>query len=620
MKRLFTALFALVLLVLGTPALIATIMYDGSGDEQMPVHLYTEDADAQQMLMEELRTSFDELEAGDTQDFIFNLHEDIINTAIFEAFREQNPEYMPTDDCSTPEQCYVEAVQQDFEDFNLKLRVVGAWVDFGEDTFDLNVFLEVELDDGFVYKTIVSTEFKFLDVAGNSGEYVLEFQQLKIGNLPLPASAISALLKAIESNSSEVNFDNVTQDMEFGEFDLTEFRFTITKDELAAKIAEGDNAEPDAQTDLIKEVVSIVLNKIVVFEFKNQEFVATGELSKFKSEDVTDIPSYLYDLHEVDPITGEIGEFDVNALDPESYLKDLFTEYVFNYALIGGGFEINEEVFNKLIYAGAGGFADQRTVQELDLGDGDIQLLEFGLQGMWFEITPDAISANALIKLDSVSSVLVIRADKVEAESSSTELVFEFTTIAFGEDLGENPNEYLDIVDIDAFKQLFAQIGDIEFGTFDENGTLRISAERLSMLMQDGSEEGTVNVTGISIIQDAIVLDIEPADPVLAQALNDFTAALKTVLGSEQLLVDLEVILDTEGAEQDTLAAVQDLQETLANEETPTAEQVDAIFENFNDLDSETQEQFLTAIEDLIDPTVLGGYQDLYDPQDTPAE
>ena len=61
-------------------------------------------------------------------------------------------------------------------------------------------------------------------------------------------------------------------------------------------------------------------------------------------------------------------------------------------------------------------------------------------------------------------------------------------------------------------------------------------------------------------------------------------------------------------------------EETLANEETPTAEQVDAIFENFNDLDSETQEQFLTAIEDLIDPTVLGGYQDLYDPQDTPAE
>ena len=90
MKRLFTALFALVLLVLGTPALIATIMYDGSGDEQMPVHLYTEDADAQQMLMEELRTSFDELEAGDTQDFIFNLHEDIINTAIFELWNLHN--------------------------------------------------------------------------------------------------------------------------------------------------------------------------------------------------------------------------------------------------------------------------------------------------------------------------------------------------------------------------------------------------------------------------------------------------------------------------------------------------------------------------------------------------
>jgi hypothetical protein len=609
MKRLFTALFAFVLLVLGTPALVATLMYDGSGDVHMPTHLYTEDADAQQMLMEELRDSFDELESGVTEDMIFNLHEDIINVAIFNAIREENPEYMPTDDCSTPEQCYIVAEQQDFEDFNLMLRVVGAWVDFDQDIFNLNVFLEVELDDGFTYKTIVSTEFKFTDVPG---KYVLEFEELRIGNLPLPASALSGLLNAIETNAEDVDFDALNDDIEFGELDLTEFSFTIQKSEIVEQIGED---QPSAENDLVKEVVSIIFEQeLLTFEFIEEEFVVSGRLSKFQSEDVTDIPAYLYDLHAVDAQTGEVGAFDPNALG-DDFLEDLFTEYVFNFALAGGGFEINEETFNKMLYNQAAGFEESRTIEELDLGDGNVEEIEIGLKGIWFEFTPEAIYANALIRVASVDSNLVITATKVESESDNTQLVFEFTEITFGADAGETNAEYLEIVDLEVFKQMFAELGDVEFGEFDENGTLTISAERLSALMQDGSQEDTVNVTGIAIVQDAIVLEIEPADAELAQVLEDFGNAIEAVVESEELLEDLENILDTttEGPEQEVFEAVQDLQETLQDNEVPTTEQVTELFDNFEDLDQETQEEFLEAIGDLIDPDLLDDYEDLFE-------
>jgi hypothetical protein len=562
------------------------------------------------MVMEELRDSFDELESGVTEDMIFNLHEDIINVAIFNAIREENPEYMPTDDCVTPEQCYVVAEQQTFEDFDIMLRVVGAWVDFEQDIFNLNVFLEVELDDGFTYKTIVSTEFKFTDVPG---KYVLEFEELSIGNLPLPASALSGLLNAIETNAEDLDFDALNDDIEFGEVDLEEFSFTIQKSEIVEKIGED---QPSAENDLVKEVVSIIFDQeLLTFEFVEEEFVVSGRLSKFQSEDVTDIPSYLYDLHTVDAQTGEVGAFDPMALD-EDFLADLFTEYVFNYALVpDSGFVINEETFNKMIYHNAAGFEDQRTIQELDLGDGNIEEIEIGLKGIWFEITPEAIYANALIRVASVDSSLVITASKVETESTDTELVFEFTEISFGKDDGETANEYLEIVDLDVFKQMFAELGDIEFGEFDENGTLTISAARLSALMQDGSQEDTVNVTGIAIVQDAIVLEIEPADENLAQVLEDFGNALQTVVESEELLDDLEALLDTEteGPEQEVFEAVQDLQETLANNEVPDAEQVTELFDNFEDLDQETQEEFLETIGDLIDPSVLENYEDLFD-------
>jgi len=609
MKKLLTALFAFVLLVLGTPALIATIMYDGSGDAHMPVHLYTEDADAQQMLLQELNDSLDDLETGATDDMIYNLHEDIINVAIFQAIRENNPEYMPTDDCATPEECYIAAEQANFEDFNIMMRAVGAWVDFSQDKFNLNVFLEVELEDGFTYKTIISTEFKFTDVPG---KYVLEFEQLKIGNLPLPASALSAVLNTVENNVDEVDFDDVTQEVPVGELDLTEFSYTITKQEIVEQIGEDDDSP---ETDLVKEVLSIIFEQeLLTFELVDEEFVVSGRLSKFQN-DTNNFPEYLYDLHSVDPVSGEVGEFDPNALDPETYLTDLFTEYVFNYALVGDAFEINEETFNKLIYSGAGGFAEQRFVESFELTDGNVKEVELGLQGMWFEITPDAIYANALMKVDSLETQLVIRADKVVAESSATELVFEFTEITFGADAGETANDYLQILDLDVFKAMFAEIGDIEFGEFDANGTLIISADRLSNLMQDGSAEDTVIVTGINIIQDAIAIAIEPADDDLAKALDDFSTALESVVESQELLTDLEGVLDTttEGPEQDVYNAVQDLQETLQADEPIESEQIEELFEGFEELDSETQEEFLETIEGLIDPTILAEYEGYFE-------
>ena len=139
MKKLFTAIIVLVLFVLGTPALLMTIMYDGSGEDLMPIHLYTEDADFEAMLMEELTNSLDDLTNEVEEDFVFNLHEDIINTAIYEQIIQENPDYMPTDDCATPEACYIVYEQIPIEEFDIMLRVVGAWVDFNDDLFSMDI-------------------------------------------------------------------------------------------------------------------------------------------------------------------------------------------------------------------------------------------------------------------------------------------------------------------------------------------------------------------------------------------------------------------------------------------------------------------------------------------------
>ena len=100
----------------------------------------------------------------------------------------------------------------------------------------------------------------------------------------------------------------------------------------------------------------------------------------------------------------------------------------------------------------------------------------------------------------------------------------------------------------------------------------------------------------------------------MQQTLEDFQTALNDIIGSEELITDLEGILDTTdgGVEQEVYESVVDLQDTLADGETPTEEQVEALLEGLIDLDEETQIEFLETIGDLVDPELLGDYEDLF--------
>ena len=88
-------------------------------------------------------------------------------------------------------------------------------------------------------------------------------------------------------------------------------------------------------------------------------------------------------------------------------------------------------------------------------------------------------------------------------------------------------------------------MGDVEFGTFNADGDLIITAEQLSLLMQDGTEDGAVEVTGILLQEGAIVLNVEATNPTLQAALDAFTGAVEDVMADPQLLTDLGGVLDT---------------------------------------------------------------------------
>ena len=626
MKKLFMAIFIPVLFILGTPALVVTLMYDGSGDVHMPTHLYTEDADAEEMLYAELSSSIADVKDNVTEDMVFDLHQDIINTAIFELFsgEDMNPDYMPTEDCVEDSCNFVFAEVLPIEGFDIGIRVVGAWVEFQDDRFISNLFLEVTLDDGFTYKTIIQVHFLFKDLPDR---YELEFDKIQIGNLPIPKTLISTILNTIDDQVEQIDLEEQTDEVPVGDIDITDMSYTLLKDDILSELAEEQEGGGNTGAAIAQEVLSIIFdNELINFAFEEDKFVLTAGVSKFRNDE-TDIPSYLYDLHFKTMVEGEevIGEFDPDSFDPESYLADKFIEFVFNYALVpGSGFTIAEMTFNKLIYYGADGFAETRETYEYINDEGQIEVIDIGLKAIWFELAPDEIYVYALFRIAGIDSILKIKA--LEVSESPTELVFEFTEITFGEDSGEADGEYLSIIDLEVFNQMFLELEDVEFGSFEElaDGTvvLKITTAGLSDLMQDGSQAGAVEVNGIDLVLGAIVLDVAPPpeQAELVAVLEVFSEAINDVLEDPELLTGLEEALDTEtpGPEQDVYNDVIDLQEMLTDEDPatmPDAEDITDMFESYEEMPPESQEAFLEAFEDLIndiDPSIFEDFEDLY--------
>lgn len=635
MKKLFMVIFIPVLIIVGVPALGAAIMYDGSGDDNMPTHLYTEDADAKNMVYTELSDSIDDFDDDITTNLVYNLHQDVINTAIFEYFtsEEVNPDYMPTDDCEEDSCNYVFSDVEDLDGFGLGYRIVGAWVDFADDKFITNIFLEISLNDGFTYKTTIQIHFDFLDLPE---KYELEFNKIQIGNLPVPKSLISSILGVVDKQISQIDLEDMSSSVPIGDLDVTNVSYTIMKDDILAELQANQGDDPDTGAVLAQEVLSIIFDKgLVTFVLQDEELVLTAEVSKFESTPVdidgepipVDIPLYLYEMHDTNIVDGVevIGDFNPLSFDIESYLADKFTEYVFNYALAGGtGFTINERTFNKMIYYSTEGFSDTRTTYEYENDLGEIEVIDIGLKAIWFELDEDEIYINALFKVAGIDSILEIKA--IEQSTSATELVFVFTDITFGKDEGEPASDFLDIENIELFIGLLEDLEGMEFGDFSE-GVLTISAESLTDLMQDGSAEDVVTVNGIYLVQDAIVLDVTPMllDAELMLVLDEFSDALNTVLEGDLLATGLEEALDVDnpGPEQDVYNDIVDIQTALTDGDSETnvdAEQITDMFTSFEEMDAEAQQAFLDTFEGLIPESIYDAFNASYTSGDETEE
>jgi len=607
MKKLLIFFIFFVVIIGGIPLALVGFMYDGSGAEDIPVDAYNVDFDAKRLFFEELDASIIDVEEGTTVDMEYNVTEDMINQFLFEKIRENpdlNPTYLPGENCDQ-ESCSNILYGSLQEGSNLNLR--GVWVELSEDEFVINVYLEAPIAS-FSYKTTIRLFFSLKDL---EDQYVLSFEKITLGNIPVPKTFLSTVMNLVSNNVSSFDVEDLNSQVSVGDLDIETFTYTLMKDEVIEELV-GDGESSSAGGTLAQEALSMVYdNKMLEFHVIEEEILITVGISKLESTDAEDIPMYLYDLHDQEIVEGQVvyGEFNPELFDAEQYLVNRFSEYVFTSALSNSGFMIYEETFNKLIYHAESGFSDTRMSYTYSTDTNVEKTVDLGLQALWFDISEADIVGKALFEIAGVDSMLELTA--VQVSESSTELVFAFTMMTIGKDPGEVDGDYIDIDDMTPFIDLFRSMDSIEFASFNEEGQMVISAEGLSSFLQQGATDA-IEVTGIALINNAIELEV--SSPQYQALLDSFTDELYNVVSDPTLLDNIDAVLDDESSpeEQALLEQITQVQEALLNTGSVSSEEINEMFTMLDGLDSETQGEFIGVFESMIDPTVFNDYESTF--------
>jgi len=598
--KLLLAFLIPIFTIVAIPFAGLALMYDGSTIDGLPVNLYTEDSNALEMIYEEIDYAIEDVKNDVDKDLEFTLHQDIINTAIFNMIRDEsfNPNYLPTDDCLSSECQYIfeEIIEREGED--LYIRFIGVWVDLGEERVTLNTAVEVQYGTGFTYRTTIKTRFIVQD---NVDDYHLEFDGFNIGNLPLPQGMFSFIFKQVD-NLTNINFNSIEEGVAVGDLDLKNLSYNLPKEDIRL-FAEKQGEEPIF--DLIGELVGVVSeNRLLTFLFEDEQFTFTFGLALLRNEEDTTIPEYLKAMQDT------TGKFNPIAFNPETHLTNRFEEFVFNMALTGNNeFRIKERTLNQVLYHNFEGFESTRFTHTYTDTENRVHSLTFGLDGLWFNINESTVVINGLFSYDSVK--ILVELEAIQTSDNPDLFIYDLSMITIGRDQDERDGDFLAITRTEAFKNVLADLGDIGFGHFTNEGLLVISSTTITDFFETGTVEGNIQISSIDIKDGAIAMDIDAPDD-LQTTLDSYSDAVNDVFKDDTLNQSLNEKLTPEqgSKEEETINQITAIQEKLNNDEPITSEDVEILFDSYDAMNLQSQMEFIETFESFIDPDLISDFQE----------
>ena len=604
--------FFFLFITLGIPLAMVGLMYDGNAVDAVPVHLYTEDANAMNLIYENLHEALADVKEDMDADFNYQLSQDTVNILIFNMIRgdnndeededaeAMNPNYLPNASCEDDACRYVIAETVELGTQLVHYRVHGIWLTFEEDTFILNVAFEAQRGDGFTFQSSVQIDIEIIDDLDN-GEYRIEFDRMKLGRLPLPKFIFTSLMNLFGSDEEDPMSDAVP----LGQFNASELRLTVNKQALVNYLTEDEENGP---TQLAAEVLGVIFEeRLIKMKMHDEYFQLSFVIATLRNDPDTDIPVYLHEMRNAE-------ELDETVFDYEQHMKSRFEQFVFNKALTNQGyFTITERSFNMIVYFEMDGFESTQTTYEYEDSNGDEQTIMVGLEALWFEFrTEDEqvyIHIKGLFNFDGIKSLLIIRADDTGLGAQG-EYIFDFKNLRLGY---EPDKDHLHIQQMDAIRDALKNMGEFPFGEVNEEGRLVIDTNGLTDFLDDGTNEDVINVHDIEIVHGGIRVYVEPTTTLYESVLNAYTDELFSVFEDNALLSNLEASFGVmNDQQQNTYNQVAYIQSLIDSNQDVAEEDVDVLFSYYEKMDQTSQEAFMDTFESMMDPNIVEVYSGIF--------
>ena len=603
MKKLLLTLFIFVALIAAIPLSILALAYDGSAESEIPVDLYAQNISGKDRLLMDLEAAFDEARNDDEADLVLPLSQDVINLLIYDWIigdddeEGMNPSYAPGENCQAS-QCYILEELIDANGTPITARLLGLWAEFDEGLLIFNAAIEAQYGDGFTFKSRVAIQFTLEDDT-ETDTITVAFDRVRLGSIPLTRTLFSWVMGVLPISDFE------SDALGIGTLSMRNLSYQVNKAELVELLSTDENDEEDLTMMLISTIFE---QNLLTIGIEESQFVINLRMSVIRNRNAS-LPQELLELQDAE------GNFDTTLFDAERHLQTRFENFVFNMALTGNtNLTISQRTFNKILYQSMEGFEGLGFSYEYQDTQGNPKTLDINFLGLWFDFDVDEsnqviLYIRGLFDFAGIVSLMEIRADEVS--STGGVYIFEFSEMTLGK---EEDKEYLTITNMTPFTNFLKDMGEFPFGEINDAGNLIIDTTVLTDLIDDGAQEGSVEVGQIMIVKGGIRLSIEATDPALQDILNDFTQALETVFTDPAINTALQNSLDTEndGPEKETYTKFTQLQDKINNpdpNDPVTEDDISDLFESYEQMDPAAQEAFMDAFESAVDPAIFSQFQ-----------
>ena len=224
---------------------------------------------------------------------------------------------------------------------------------------------------------------------------------------------------------------------------------------------------------------------------------------------------------------------------------------------------------------------------------------------------------DIIINMNDLITIMKIKSEVIDNNTNNVKLkIFELITL--GEDEDEQVGEYISTSNLYLLNLLGDYLSELDIIKYDKTQhTFIIDSETFNSLINVTGTNDTplISVDAINILNGYLDISITYQDPHLQDIINNVTTLINDLLTNHSVSMDDFDLTNPEQMEfvEWLIDTLDNISNTLSNNEELTPEQIDTLIDLINKLDDDNLDTFTNIVEqEISDDTLLELYDLLF--------